>query len=161
MGKGMAEGQIEKQSGSSLISSWSCGAVRGCCTTRPEEERLSQKLRDDINQRPSGMEHVQPGPASMNEQQWASPGALGSPVAQQASAQKEKVTAVLIKKASKDLRLGVRLAARKDGSTTGVEVIDVHPDGPLANVIQKGDILLRSALTADHGSPSLGACHTS
>ena len=61
---------------------------------------------------------------------------------------KDKVTQVVIKKSSPELRLGVRLAARKDGYKEGVEVINVHPKGPLAKVIQKGDIMLRSAWRA-------------
>ena len=59
---------------------------------------------------------------------------------------KDNVKVILINKAKRDLKLGVRLAARKDGSKEGVEVLEVHPDGPLASVIQTGDVLLRSAL---------------
>ena len=59
---------------------------------------------------------------------------------------KDNVKVILINKAKRDLKLGVRLAARKDGSTEGVEVLEVHPDGPLASVIQTGDVVLRSTL---------------
>ena len=56
---------------------------------------------------------------------------------------KDNVKGVLVNKAKREMKLGVRLAERRDGSQEGVEVIDVHPDGPLANVIQTGDIVLR------------------
>jgi hypothetical protein len=69
----------------------------------------------------------------------------GSPASKltNATATKHDVKGVLLKKASRDLKLGVRLAARRDGSNEGVEVVDVHPSGPLSSSVQPGDVLLR------------------
>ena len=50
-----------------------------------------------------------------------------------------------VEKTRKEMKLGIRLSVRADGNKEGVEVIEVHPDGPLASVIQTGDIVLRSA----------------
>jgi hypothetical protein len=137
----MADRQLDRPS--AFATMMSCTAVRNsvdtCCAVRPAGSDMS-KLREDIAAKEANgfMSSANTAGLYVPPQEPApAPGTM-----------REKVTAVLIKKATKDLRLGVRLAARKDGSTTGVEVIEVHPDGPLATVIQKGDVMLRSARRA-------------
>ena len=65
---------------------------------------------------------------------------------------KDNVKGILINKASRDMKLGVRLGDRSDGSDEGVEMMDVHEKGPLASVVRKGDILLRlNGKPCNHG----------
>ena len=56
---------------------------------------------------------------------------------------KENVKGILVNKAKREMKMGVRVAPRADGNTEGVEVVEVHPSGPLASVILVGDVLLR------------------
>lgn len=56
---------------------------------------------------------------------------------------KENVKGILVNKSKREMKMGVRVAPRRDGSNEGVEVIEVHPSGPLATVIEVGDVLLR------------------
>jgi len=45
---------------------------------------------------------------------------------------------VSVRKASRESRLGIRLV----DSTDGVEIVDVHPDGPMATYLEVGDVIL-------------------
>jgi len=151
------------------MSDWMCGTVRpqleGCCQLRPGATDVSKKLREDVTAAradvptnghaaapaaPAPPPYKMPTSPSLDDGSWSdtdprSPGPTspGPTALVPPTPGKDKVTQVVIKKSSPDLRLGVRLAARKDGGKEGVEVINVHPKGPLAKVIQKGDVLLR------------------
>ena len=63
---------------------------------------------------------------------------------------RDNVKGVLVNKATRNTKMGVRLSSRKDGSKEGVEFLEVHPEGPLASVVRTGDVLLRSKRPRSH-----------
>ena len=114
--------------------------IEGCCSIRPNNAaNFIPALGDD-----SKLPRSTPSPPPSSSSIKPPPKANGTPVSPEVNRLlKDNVKGILINKAHRDMKLGVRLADRSDGSDEGVELQDVHPAGPLASVVRSGDILLR------------------
>ena len=134
------------------------GLLGDCCSVRPPNAtNFVPKSSDDGTVLPPPSP-LAPSTAANGHEAAAlppppPPPKVGSPVSPEVNRLlQDNVKGILINKASRDMKLGVRLGDRSDGSDEGVEMMDVHPAGPLASVVRKGDILLRlNGKPCNHG----------
>jgi hypothetical protein len=120
-----------------------CGEVR-CCSQR-DALRTGEKAvsypEASSEVTASQLDALDFAPGSLNREIFASAAETQDEAFDKVL--RDNVKGILVKKDRRDLKMGVRLSTRSDGNPEGVEVVQVHPAGPLAAVVQQGDIVLR------------------